>query len=100
MPPNHVACYTGGSRQARRLNLRALGVININIPDTSNFLRAEFMVDRLSAYGSMPTQWGKLADRDSVPGQGAGFAPVELAHDLAALIAQPLLRIFRVTPAR
>jgi hypothetical protein len=31
---------------------------------------------------------GKLADRDSVPGHDEGFTLVELARDLAAVIAQ------------
>ena len=37
---------------------------------------------------SMPTQWGKLADRNPVPGDNEGFALVKLAHNLAAVIAQ------------
>ena len=44
--------------------------------------------NRLGAYESMPTQRGKLADRDPIPGHNEAFAPVELAHDLAAVIAE------------
>jgi hypothetical protein len=36
----------------------------------------------------MPTQRGKLADRDSIPGHDEGFALVKLAHNLAAVIAK------------
>jgi hypothetical protein len=43
---------------------------------------------RLGAYESMPTQRGKLADRDSIPGHDEGFALVKLAHNLAAVIAK------------
>ena len=43
---------------------------------------------RLGADESMPTQRGKLADRDSIPGHDERFALVKLAHNLAAVIAQ------------
>lgn len=36
----------------------------------------------------MPTQRGKLADRDPIPGHNKGFALVKLTHDLAAVIAE------------
>ena len=36
----------------------------------------------------MPTQRGKLADRDPISGHDEGFALVKLAHDLAAVIAK------------
>ena len=43
---------------------------------------------RLGADESMPTQWGKLADRDSIPGHDERLALVKLAHNLAAVIAE------------
>src|ERR1700739_1811048 len=43
---------------------------------------------RFGADESMPTQRGKLADRNPVPGHDEGFALVKLAHDLAAVIAK------------
>jgi len=42
----------------------------------------------LGAYKSMPTQRGKLADGDPVSGHDEGRALVELAHDLADVIAK------------
>ncbi len=43
----------------------------------------------------MPTQRGKLADRDSIPGYDERLALVELAHNVAAVIAQfPLGDLF------
>ena len=44
---------TRSARVGERLNLRALGAININISDTSDFLRAEFIIDQLK----LPHQW-------------------------------------------
>lgn len=35
----------------------------------------------------LPTQWRKLADRNTIPGHNKGFTLVELAHDFAAVIA-------------
>ena len=50
---------------------------------------------RLGAYESMPTQRGKLADRDAIPGHHERLALVKLAHNLAAVIAQlPLSDLF------
>jgi hypothetical protein len=43
---------------------------------------------RLGTDESMPTQWGKLADWNPIPGHNEGFALVQLAHNLAAVIAQ------------
>src|ERR1700739_2991963 len=43
---------------------------------------------RLGADETMPTQRGKLADRDSIPGHDERLALVKLAHDVAAVIAQ------------
>ena len=43
---------------------------------------------RLGAYESMPTQRGKLTDRNPIPRDDKGFALVKLAHDLAAVIAK------------
>jgi hypothetical protein len=43
---------------------------------------------RLGTYESMPTQRGKLADRDSIPGHDERLALVKLAHNLATVIAQ------------
>ena len=43
---------------------------------------------RLGADESMPTQRGKLADRDSIPGHDKRLALVKPAHDVAAVIAQ------------
>ena len=34
------------------------------------------------------THWGKLADRDSIPGHNERFALVKLTHDFAATIAE------------
>src|ERR1700739_2087418 len=42
----------------------------------------------LGADESTPTQRGKLADRNSVPGHDERLALVKLAHDVAAVIAQ------------
>jgi hypothetical protein len=36
----------------------------------------------------MPTQRGKLADRDAIPGHDERLASVKSAHNLAAVIAQ------------
>ena len=47
---------------------------------------------RFGTYESMPTQWGKLTDGDSIPGHDEGFTLVKLAHNLAAVIAQLTLR--------
>ena len=50
---------------------------------------------RLGADESMPAQRGKLADRDSIPGHHELLTLVELAHNLAAVIAQlPLSDLF------
>jgi hypothetical protein len=49
---------------------------------------------RRGAYESMPTQRGKLADGDPIPGDDEGFALVKLAHDLAAVIAKLTLGDF------
>jgi hypothetical protein len=43
---------------------------------------------RLCTDESTPTQWGKFADRDPVPGHNEGLALVKLAHNLAAVIAE------------
>jgi hypothetical protein len=54
---------------------------------------------RLGTDESMATQWGKLADRDPIPGHNEGFALVKLAHNLAAVIAQLTLCDFSGHPA-
>ena len=40
------------------------------------------------------TQWGQFADRNTVSGHDERLALVELAHDLAAVVAQFALRDF------
>ena len=50
MPPNHVACYGGDSRQAAAQPPHR-GAVGINIPDASNFLRAQFIIDQLKLPG-------------------------------------------------
>ena len=55
---------------------------------------------RLGADETMPTQRGKLADRDSIPGHDERLASVKLAHNVAAVIAQLSLGdLFGHTPS-
>lgn len=42
----------------------------------------------------MATQWGQLADRNTISGHDERLALVELAHDLAAVVAQLALGDF------
>ena len=49
---------------------------------------------RFCADESMPTQRGKLADADSIPGHHEGFALVKPTHDLAAVVAKLALTDF------
>jgi hypothetical protein len=43
---------------------------------------------RFGMYESMATQGGKQRDRNPIPGHNEEFAVVNLAHDLATVIAQ------------
>ena len=82
-------CDARGASATRR-DLLAGGPIEVGSQPVEVHARRapERRHSRLGAYESMPTQWGKLADRNPVPGDNEGFALVKLAHNLAAVIAQ------------
>src|ERR1700694_4650210 len=75
---------------ATRRDLLAGGPIEVGSQPVELHARSapERRHSRRGADESMPTQWGKLADRDPIPGHNEGFALVKLAHNLAAVIAE------------
>jgi len=55
--------------------------------ETDPWSSAERRDGRLGADESMPPERGQLTDRDSIPGHDERLAPVQLAHDLATVVA-------------
>src|SRR6476620_4354961 len=82
-------CDARGASATRR-DVLAGDPIEVRAQPVELYARSalEHCHSRLGTHESTPSQRGKLADRDPIPGHDEGFALVKLAHNLAAVIAK------------
>ncbi len=80
----------GRRASATRRDLLAGGPIEVRSEPVELYARStsERGDGRLGAYESMPTQRGKLAHWDPIPGHDEGLALIQLPHNLATVVAK------------